>query len=148
MLKGKKDKRKSTFFLNKLATRFLEKKITKMGIGLTKAITKDIKKEEIKDKKDKEAENQKNLQSIKDNAEKSIKASMDEIKIKISIEDISIIEPFEKETYKKLDDLLLRNLSLISKLYILQLGVKKLNYQILVFLQDHLLLMSLNQNQG
>ena len=118
VLKGKKDKRKSTFFLNKLATRFLEKKITKMGIGLTKAITKDIKKEEIKDKKDKEAENQKNLQSIKDNAEKSIKASMDEIKIKISIEDISIIEPFEKETYKKLDDLLLRNLSLISKLYI------------------------------
>ena len=118
VLKGKKDKRKSTFFLNKLATRFLEKKITKMGIGLTKAITKDIKKEEIKDKKDKEAENQKNLQSIKENAEKSIKASMDEIKIKISIEDISIIEPFEKETYKKLDDLLLRNLSLISKLYI------------------------------
>ena len=120
IIKSKKSNRKSSYYFNitKRPTKLLDKKQSKFGIGLLKGNSKEIKNEEIKDKKNKEAEKQKILQSIKENLEKSIKDSMDEIKIKISIDDISIIEPFEKSTYKKIDDLLLRNLSSISKLYI------------------------------
>ena len=116
--KGPKSRRSSFFnVLNRPPTRIFEKKGTKIGIPIISE--KEAKKEEIKDAKEKEKENDnlKLLKAIHEKEEKLIKSPEDEIKIKISIEDISIIDPFEKEMYKKLDDLILRNLSLISKLY-------------------------------
>ena len=113
--------RRNSFFtgaLNKQPTRIFEKKTTRI-IGGLQNNGKDLKKiEEIKEKNDKEKDALKPLQAIQEKTEKSIKDPLDDIKIKISIDDISIIDPLEKEIYKKLDDLILRNLSLISKLYI------------------------------
>ena len=119
-IKDPKSRRNSFFTnINKPMTRITEKKQTKIVFGFEKNFGKDSKKfEEIKDKKDKENDMPKQLQVIKENDEKNIKASSEDIKIKISIDDISIIEPFEKVKYKKIDDLILRNLSLISQLYI------------------------------
>ena len=119
-IKDPKSRRNSFFTnINKPPGRINEKKQTKIGIGIVQNNGKDTKNfEEIKEKKDKDNDILKPIQEIKENIGTSIKSNAEDIKIKISIDDISTIEPFEKEMYKKLDDLTLRNLSLISKLYI------------------------------
>ena len=59
--------------------------------------------------------------SVKDKKEKIIK-NIEEIKIPISLDDIVCVEPLEKKTYKELDNLILRNLSLITHLYMYSCG--------------------------
>ena len=120
-LKDPKSRRNSFFtgaILNKQPMKIFEKKTTRI-IGGLQNNKNDLKKiEEVKEKNDKEKDNSKPLQAIQEKSEKTIKDPLEDIKIKISIDDISIIDPLEKEIYKKIDDLILRNLSLISKLYI------------------------------
>ena len=121
ILKDPKSRRNSFFtgaILNKQPMKIFEKKTTRI-IGGLQNNKNDLKKiEEVKEKNDKEKDNSKPLQAIQEKSEKTIKDPLEDIKIKISIDDISIIDPLEKEIYKKIDDLILRNLSLISKLYI------------------------------
>ena len=115
--------RKSSFFVNNVR-RLFEKKQTKI-ININ-SVGKEIKKDEAKDKNDKEKEKEddksmthKSIKSMNETDEKNIiKQNIEKIKIKVSLDDISIIDPIEKEMYKKLDDLILRNLSLITKLYL------------------------------
>ena len=116
-IKGAKGRRRSFNSTNNLRspTRLFEKKQTKI-INLRH---KELKKEEIKEKKENEDnKDNKNNQGSNDNSDKNVKTNNDDIKIKITIDDLSIIEHIEKDEYKKIDDLLLRNLSLITKLYI------------------------------
>ena len=84
----------------------------------------------IKSKKDENQEknineeinmNKTRQKSFKDKREKIMK-NIDEIKIPISLEDIELIEPIEKKAYKELDNLILRNLSLITHLYMYSCG--------------------------
>jgi len=121
IFKDPKSRRNSFFtgaILNKQPMKIFEKKTTRI-IGGLQNNKNDLKKiEEVKEKNDKEKDNSKPLQAIQEKSEKTIKDPLEDIKIKISIDDISIIDPLDKEIYKKIDDLILRNLSLISKLYI------------------------------
>ena len=86
-------------------------------------VIKEVKKEEIPEKKDSEEgiKNKGKLNAIKNKKEKIIK-NIEEIKIPISIEDITYVQTIEKKTYKELDNLILRNLSLISHLYMYSCG--------------------------
>ena len=114
-LKTTKSKGRVSFFnINKRPTRLFEKKPTK----IISSNLKETQKEDTKEKKEKEYnETNKSLPPIKENGKKDIKTFDDEIKIKMCLDDISIIDHFEKDMYKKLNDLVLRNLSLISRLY-------------------------------
>ena len=116
LMKHNKSKRPS-FFNNhvRIPTKIFEKKGTKRI--MVSNFGKDNKKEELKEIKEKDENKLKENKDNNDKGEKVIKSFDDDIKIKISIDDIAIIDPFEKHVYKILDDLILRNLSLITKLY-------------------------------
>ena len=82
------------------------------------------KKENKKDDNNQNEEstmNKTRQKSVKDKKEKIIK-NIEEVKIPISLEDFKIIEPIEKKTYKELDNLILRNLSLITHIYMYACG--------------------------
>ena len=84
---------------------------------------KEVKKVENQEKKENEeiSMNKTKQKALKDKREKIIK-NIEEIKIPIKIEDITVIDPIEKQIYKELDNLILRNLSLITHLYMYACG--------------------------
>ena len=86
-------------------------------------VIKEVKKEEIQEKNENEETNMNKTRqkSVKDKKEKIIK-NIEEIKIPISLDDIIYVDPIEKKTYKELDNLILRNLSLITHLYMYSCG--------------------------
>ena len=86
-------------------------------------VIKEGKKEENQEKKENEelTMNKTKQKSLKDKKEKIIK-NIEEIKIPIWIEDITVLCPIEKPIYKELDNLILRNLSIISHLYMYACG--------------------------
>ena len=108
--------RRSSYLMNivRSPSRLFERRRTK--VTNAKEIGIELKKDDIKDKED---DKTKTNQAGKEKEERDIKASMDEIKIKISIDDISLIESLQKETFKNIDDLILRNVSLIARFYML-----------------------------
>ena len=117
-----KKPRRSSYLMNVIRPpiKVFERQRTK--VINTDEIGNEFKKEDIKDNKEnKEKEDDKNKinQDGKEKEERDIKTSLDEIKIKISIDDISLIENLQKETFKNIDDLILRNVSLISRFYML-----------------------------
>ena len=117
-----KKPRRSSYLMNVIRPpiRVFERQRTK--VINADEIGNELKKEDIKDNKDnkeKEDDKNKNNQDSKEKDILKIISSLDEIKIKISIDDISLIENFQKETFKNIDDLILRNVSLISRFYML-----------------------------
>ena len=85
-------------------------------------VIKEGKNEENQEKnKNEEISNKSRQKSLNDKKERIIK-SIDEIKIPISLEDLTPVIAIEKKTYKELDNLILRNLSLISHLYMYSCG--------------------------
>ena len=116
--KNKKSPRRSSYLSNYLKSpiKLFEKKGSRV-FGLNE-IGKELKKEDIKDNNNNKEENKnKQNQNNKEEKEKNIKSSIEEIKVKVSLEDLSLIDNFQKETYKNIDDLILRNLSLITRYY-------------------------------
>ena len=86
-------------------------------------VIKETKKEDIQEKNENEepTSNKSKNKTIKDKREKILK-NIDEIKIPISLDDITFVEEIDKKTYKELDNLILRNLSLITHLYMYSCG--------------------------
>ena len=87
-------------------------------------VIKEGKNEEGKEKE--KVENEENTLNqkqklLKDKTDR-INKNIDEIKIPISIDDITVVEPIQKKILKELDNLILRNLSLISHLYMYSCG--------------------------
>ena len=81
---------------------------------------KEIKKDE-NNQNEEITRNKSRQKSVKDKKEKIIK-NIEEIKIPMNLADFTILEPIEKKTYKELDNLILRNLSLITHLYMYACG--------------------------
>ena len=100
-----------THTTNKQLNIIKEKKSEVLFTGNTNNLNSDILSEE-------EKLNQKALKERRDKISKSI----DEIKIPISLLDIISGEPEIKKSVKELDNLLLRNLSLITHLYMVACG--------------------------
>ncbi|MCQ2819494.1 MAG: hypothetical protein MJ252_19705 [archaeon] len=72
-----------------------------------------------------------NEPNIKSKSKKNISKAMDEIKIEIDVSDLIEINPEIKNSLKEMDNVLLRNLSLISHLYLYACGkesVKDFDY--------------------
>ena len=81
-------------------------------------VIKEGKKGENENEEAMNKSKQKNFKDKRDRINKNI----DEIKIPISIGDLTILAPIEKKTLKELDNLILRNISLITHLYMYSAG--------------------------
>ena len=79
---------------------------------------------EVKDKKKKEET--KKFKNVKDKKINQINKNIDEIKLNISINDIINSEIENKNKMKELDNLILRNLSLITHLYLYSCGKEEI----------------------
>ena len=85
-------------------------------------VIKEGKNEEGKEKVENEENTLNQKQKLLKEKTDRINKNIDEIKIPISIDDITVVEPIQKKIFKELDNLILRNLSLISHLYMYSCG--------------------------
>ena len=85
-------------------------------------VIKEKKSEEVKEKVENEENSLNQKQKLLKEKTDRINKNIDEIKIPISIGDIIVVEPIQKKILKELDNLILRNLSLISHLYMYSCG--------------------------
>jgi hypothetical protein len=85
-------------------------------------VIKEGKSEEVKEKVENEENSLNQKQKLLKDKTDRINKNIDEIKIPISIDDITVVEPIQKKIFKELDNLILRNLSLISHLYMYSCG--------------------------
>ena len=81
---------------------------------------------EVNDKKKKEDSKKKNKNNNKDKKISRINRNIDEIKLNISINDIINSEIESKNKLKELDNIILRNLSLITHLYLYACGKEEI----------------------
>ena len=118
-LKNNKSNRRASIKSNMSSdtSRFIDNNMSKLEV------LKEGKKEDNQEKNENEevVMNKTRQKSFKDKKERIMK-NIDEVKIPISLADFTILEPIEKKTYKELDNLILRNLSLITHLYMYACG--------------------------